>query len=220
MVDYGIVEEEPPWALLRERGVEYVYLKASKSTVEEPVFATWWAHAKACGLKRGAYAFLCAPRDVGAALTCPQEDRPADAAAYGRAQGQALATALAEDPGELPPVLDVEARGGFLAEQHAQNLASVRAAAQAVQESTGQKPIIYGGTLTFHTHVCGGEITACCADAPFRTDVFWQAAYGVTPPTLGACWSGSPWSLWQFRAGTGGDPDWSLVDPDALQPSR
>ena len=47
-VDYGAGGPEPDWRALRDAGVRFVYLKASKSTIVEPDFQAWWKHAGAC----------------------------------------------------------------------------------------------------------------------------------------------------------------------------
>lgn len=222
--DVGAGGREPPWRLLEAKGAEFVYLKASKSTVVEPTFQTWWAHAKACGLKRGAVHWICpARRTDGVDETCPTSDvtdaQIADPVAFGTAQGAALVRALGDDPGELPPALDVEPGAGDYAlrpEDHARTLAIVQAAAAEIRKASGRTPIVYGGTRSFESLACPGA--SCCAGAPFDTEVFWEASYGAEAPRLSSCWSGRAWSLWQFAPGDDWasapafHPDWDVVE--------
>lgn len=78
-----------PWRAIREAGFEFAYVQAAYGTKQNDDFAANWKGAKACGLLRGAYHFVTPRKDPAA-------------------QARVLARALADDPGELPPSIDIE----------------------------------------------------------------------------------------------------------------
>ena len=107
--------------LLEATGISFVFVKASDFGNQDPLFQQHWAESKNAGMLRGAYHFL---RET------PDPQRQVDV----------FLQALGGDPGELPPVLDIEVPGMKAA-------AKVAAAAQfwlhAVESQVHRRPIIY-----------------------------------------------------------------------------
>ncbi|MBM2851048.1 MAG: glycoside hydrolase, family 25, partial [Anaerolineales bacterium] len=90
-IDVSRYQPQVDWAKVKAAGVAFAVPKASQSNWADPMFATHWAGAKSAGLLRSAYHFFV-----------PDMDPLKQAAAYLKALGS--------DPGDLPPVLDVEAK--------------------------------------------------------------------------------------------------------------
>ena len=148
---------------LKDAGILYVFLK-SFEVYEDPTFQVRWAETKAAGLIRGAYAYFH-----------PNRDPVEQANAF-------LATANFE-PGDLPPVLDIETLDGvspimvrencFLRLQH-------------VQAMTKRRPIIYSSPYF---------LTALGLDKRFLDFGLWIADYRGGRPRLP--WPWTDWTFWQ-----------------------
>jgi lysozyme len=89
-IDFADVDEnQVDWPQVRAGGRTFVILRATYGTTPDRVFEAMWAQAKQAGMLRGAYHFLRPSQDVGA-------------------QVDAFLEALELEPGDLPPVVDVE----------------------------------------------------------------------------------------------------------------
>ena len=75
--------------LIAATGISFVMVKASEAGARDPLFQQHWAEARKAGLLRGAYHFLRQSTD-------PQQ------------QVDTFLQALGDDPGDLPPTLDIE----------------------------------------------------------------------------------------------------------------
>src|ERR1700751_5297827 len=75
--------------LIQATGISFVMVKASEAGNRDQLFQQHWAEAKQAGLLRGAYHFLRPATDT-------------------QQQVDVFLNALAGDPGELPPTLDIE----------------------------------------------------------------------------------------------------------------
>lgn len=78
-----------PWKTIRDANVAFAFAGASHGLSKNASFAANWAMMKRCGLPRGAYHFLT--------------DK-----SQGAVQARVFLEQLGDDPGELPPVVDVE----------------------------------------------------------------------------------------------------------------
>lgn len=150
------------WQQVAEAGIRFVFVKATQGiTVVDPQFQTNWQGAKAAGLLRGAYHFF------------EPDDDPAQ-------QAQNLLTALGDDPGELPPALDVETPG---------DAATVLGGAQAwialVEAALGRTVILYTSPGFWKKLGVPG----------LPGQPLWIAEYGVSAPKLPAGWT--DWTFWQ-----------------------
>ncbi len=93
-IDVSYHQDTIDWRRVRRADVRFAFIRVSDGlTVEDPRFGPNWDGARKAGILRGAYQFF----------------RPEESA---NAQADLLIAAIARDPGELPPVLDVEVTGG------------------------------------------------------------------------------------------------------------
>jgi MYXO-CTERM domain-containing protein len=164
-MDVSSYEDSVDWATAHRAGIEFAFIRASDGTqYPDPKFAGYWAGARAAGVIRGAYQFFR-----------PAEDPIAQADLLLQAMGPL-------QPGDLPPVLDVEVSGG---QTQAQVRAAIRAWADHVAAAIGREPIIYAGLYSW-ADLTGG--------ADFTSSPLWVAQY-----TSAACPDiPTPWTAWAF----------------------
>lgn len=154
--------------------VSFIFVKATDNTgVVDSRFAAHWSGAKKAGLPRGAYHFFHPKYDVDT-------------------QVANFTQHLKSDPGELPPVVDVEEfkheYDSFTCEELAGKLQRF---SQGVEKALGRKPMIYTNHQTWQMSFC---------NHPYFTDHFlWLAQYTSQPslqPKLPAGWK--RWHFWQY----------------------
>ena len=88
-IDVALWEPNIDWAKVRAQGIRFAFIKASQADFADPLFDSHWAGAKQAGILRGAYHFL---------------DPKVDA----RIQAETFLRTVKLEPGDLPPVLDLE----------------------------------------------------------------------------------------------------------------
>jgi lysozyme len=156
------------WAKVKGAGNEFAFVRISDGTgFHDPQFATNWAGAHAAGLVRGIYQFFRPTQDVNA-----QAD-------------MVIAAVGTPIPGDLPPVIDVEADGGLAPASVA---AKVRAWVDRVKAATGLDPIVYTGKYFWRDQV-GGPTS-------FAGNALWIAQYTTLCPDLTSPWN--TWAFWQY----------------------
>ena len=156
------------WAKVKAAGNEFAFVRISDGTgFRDPQFATNWAGARAAGLVRGIYQFFRPNQDVAA-----QAD-------------MVIAAAGRPAPGDLPPVIDVEATGNL---SPASVAAKVRTWVDRVKAGTGVDPIVYTGKYFWRDEV-GGPTS-------FAKNPLWIAQYTTLCPDLTAPWD--TWAFWQY----------------------
>jgi lysozyme len=153
------------WTTLQTNGVRFVFIKATDGMdYLDPAFADSFRAAREAGLLRGAYHFYETDDD-------------------GVAQAQWFIRNVDLQPGDLPPVVDIESINGpvdgDLNTQFAAFLSTLEA-------HYGQAPIIYTGP-NFWDHAMREH---------FPTHPLWVAEYNVSAPTLPDGWS--TWAFWQY----------------------
>jgi lysozyme len=158
------------WSRVRAAGHALALARVSDGlAVTDARFAANWAGMRAAGLVRGAYQHF----RPGLSPLAQAEGFLAQVAAAGGFQ-----------PGDLPPVLDLEVTGGLAP-------AAMRAAVQtwldAVEAATGRPPLIY--TAAFMEPALGPG---------FGRYPLWVANHGVGCPLVPAGWRG--WRLWQYTS--------------------
>jgi lysozyme len=153
------------WNRVRNAGVTFAFIRVSDGvTYKDPKFASNWTNAKAAGVIRGAYQFF----------------RPAQSVT---AQANLFLQAIGTyQPGDLPPVIDVEATGGLSPSQIASR---VRQWVDIVEQATGVTPIVYTGKYFWRDEVGG--------PASFEPNPLWIAQYTSKCPDIP-----SPWTRWMF----------------------
>jgi len=181
-VDVSYFRGAIDWNAARAAGIRFAFIRVSDGTTfHDPRFDANWAGAKNAGILRGAYQFF----------------RPAQSAT---AQADLMIAAVGTPgPGDLPPVIDVEATGGLSPSAIA---ARVRTWVDRVANATGITPIVYTGKYFWRDEV-GGPTS-------FVTNPLWIAQYTSQCPDLPSPWT--TWAFWQHSergrvAGISGDVD-------------
>lgn len=169
-VDVSHFDGSINWTNVKTAGIVFAYARATEGTTfTDPEFGANWADMKAAGIVRGADAFFHANLD------------PTIQADY------FLSVMGTLQPGDLPPMLDVEVTDGQSAATIATN---VNIWVNHVQALTGRAPLIYASSSFWASSV--GNSTAL-SEFPL-----WIANWGVTCPTLPAAWT--DWAIWQYSA--------------------
>ena len=187
-VDVSGYQPTVDWQKVAASGIAFAFIKATEATtLVDHAFARHWAQAREAKLLRGAYHFFR-----------PKQD--------GAAQARFFLAQL-EDPGELPPVLDVEVTDGVAP---AQVVAGVHAWLDVVTGSLG-RPIIYTSP-SFWNALPGAAEVAGKAD-------LWVAHWGAHVPASLNGWQ--RWTFWQFthKASISGIPGTADMDEDRFNGS-
>ena len=188
-IDVSYHQEGISWRRVRQAGVLFAFIRVSDGmTVADPRFATNWASARRVGVMRGAYQYF----------------RPEESAI---AQADLLIAAIRRDPGELPPVIDVETDGG---KPPAQLEARVRAWVDRVRAQLRVEPIVYTGPDFWRERVGGADLTG---------QPLWLAHYTGACPSVP--WPWTRWTFWQHTdrgavPGIDGPVDMNLFAGDYL----
>src|SRR5438874_4118723 len=129
-MDVSSYETSIDWPTAKSAGIQFAIIRATDGTqFLDPKFADYWAGARAAGVIRGAYQFFR-----------PAEDPIAQADLL-------LSTMGPLEPGDLPPVIDVEVTGGLAPADAA---AAVTAWVEHVRAAIGRPPIVYAGFYSWH----------------------------------------------------------------------
>lgn len=164
-IDVSHFQGNVHWPSVRQAGKVFAFAKATDGiTYTDPQFAANWTGIKAAGLVRGAYHFF----------------EPNDDAA---SQVQNFLNAVQLEPGDLPPVLDVERNAGVTS---AQLWEGVAAWLQEVEAKTGRQPMIY---------VSPGFWNGNSPDLSLTRYPLWLADYAAQP-VLPQGWT--TWRFWQY----------------------
>ena len=167
-VDVSYYQGNIDWAKAKAAGVKYAFVRLSDGTTfRDPKFAQNWSGTKANGIIRGAYQFFRPSQNVNT-----QADMMI--AAIGTYQ-----------PGDLPPVIDVEADGGL---SPATVAARVRQWVDRVKGALGVDPIVYTGYYFWRDEVG--------APSGYANNALWVAAYSSQCPNVPSPWM--RWTFWQY----------------------
>lgn len=155
------------WPKVKAQGYRFAYVKASEG-VDNPdaMFEHHWAGLKAAGLARGAYHFYVT------------EDDPVQQAKF-------FASRIKDDPGTLPPAVDVELLGH---NTHGDMTDELLLFLKTLEAELGVKPMIYTDATFW--------------DKYYRPDFsaypLWMVEYGVKMPKVPFGWEN--WLFWQHAA--------------------
>jgi lysozyme len=165
-IDVSYHQHTIDWRRVRKAGVLFAFIRVSDgSTFADPMFERNWSKARPTGILRGAYQYF----------------RPDENAVT---QADLLIEAIRRDPGELPPVIDVETTGG---RSPSQIRRAVEAWIARVRDKLGVEPIIYTGPDFWKTHAGNADLTS---------QPLWVAHYTTGCPTVPAPWK--TWTFWQY----------------------
>ncbi|HEX8611431.1 MAG TPA: glycoside hydrolase family 25 protein [Telluria sp.] len=167
-IDVSHFQGRIDWPTVAQQGIAFAYAKASEgNSVTDPSFSANYQAMRAAGIARGAYHFLHADVD-------------ADEQAR-----HFLGVLGAVQPGDLPPMLDVETACGL-------QCAAIDRAALAwlteVQQALGVTPLIYSSLSFWNSNLAG--CAALCA-YPLWIAEYTSAAAPVLPHGV------SGYAIWQ-----------------------
>jgi lysozyme len=156
------------WTKVANAGYAYAFIRVSDGiNTPDAKFAANWAATRSVGIIRGAYQFF----------------RPSQSVT---AQADLMIQKIgAYQPGDLPPVIDVEDDGGLSPPTVA---SKVRQWVDRVQAALGVTPIVYTGKYFWRDEVGG--------PASFAPNALWIAQYTSLCPDIPAPWS--RWTFWQY----------------------
>lgn len=157
------------WDQVKQSGITFAFAKATGGTTgTDPQFANNWHSLRSEGLIRGAYHFFY-----------PNEDATQQAKHF-------IDTVTGQgglNPGDLPPMLDVEITDNM---DNSQIIQGITTWLNVVEQALGCQPIIYTN-LSFANEYLGNSLS----NYPL-----WIAEYEVNTPTLPTGWQ--LWSFWQY----------------------
>lgn len=158
------------WQEVKQAGMSFALAKATEGqTSVDSQFKNNWPNMKAAGLLRGAYHFF-------------------DAGIDGTAQANHFLQNTQIEPGDLPPVIDVEAAASA---SKATILQEVQNWLDTVEQALNRRPMIYTTASFWDSHL----------NDTFGAYPLWVAEYGVSAPKIPAGWS--TWQFWQYsQSGT------------------
>lgn len=115
------------WEKVKNQGIRFVYARVNDGTTHiDTLFPTYWTGIKKAGLIRGAYFFFRPTQDIDT-------------------QVKIFAQGLEIEPGDLPPVVDIESAPSWDDLNLSDRLDRISKVLKAVEVATGYKPIIYTG---------------------------------------------------------------------------
>lgn len=166
-IDVSKYQQTISWTAVKEMKVRHIrlqfaFIKATEGNSNtDPFFKRNWRKSRQAGITRGAYHFFIATKD-------------------GRTQAKNFIKRVSLEPGDLPPVLDVEQTYGASA---ATIRKEVKAWLDMVEAHYGVKPILYTNVDFYETYL----------EDDFDNYPLWVAHY-LQPekPRIGR-----DWSFWQ-----------------------
>lgn len=184
-IDVSRYQRRIDWASVAAAGKRFAYIKATEGGDHvDSFFLENWVGAQRAGLSRGAYHFMSWCRPV------------ADQAAWFR-------QVVPQDPGALPPVLDLEwnptSRTCPQRVSREKAHAMIQIMLDAMAQHTGKRPVIYTD-INFHRDVLDGELS----DYPH-----WIRSTAAEPHVR---YGDRRWTMWQYTTtgrvpGISGDVD-------------
>jgi lysozyme len=167
-VDVSHFQQEIDWLQVRRANIAFAFIKATEGTsVFDGYFNQNWRNAKLAQVLRGAYHFFR-----------PQLDP--------ETQARFFLGKLAGDPGDLPPVLDIEVLTNTASERV---IAGARRWLEIVKTRLGCNPIVYTGSAFWRNTLKNSP--------ELSTYPLWVAHYTSGPnPLIPSAWP--QWTFWQF----------------------
>jgi lysozyme len=189
-IDVSYYQGTVDWAKVKGAGQSFAIVRVSDGVnYPDSKFAANWPAVKKAGLVRGLYQYFRPTQDVQAQVDLLFNK---------------LNAAGGLQPGDLPPVLDLETDGGLAASTV---VARAKDWLAKVEAKIGVKPIVY--TAAFMSQTIGTN---------FGGYPLWVANYGATCPLMPSGWTN--WSIWQNSdsgnvSGVGGNVDTNFFNGDA-----
>lgn len=191
-IDVSHFQQEIDWQQVRRAGVAFAFIKATEGTsMFDAHFNQNWRHAKMAHVLRGAYHFFR-----------PQIDA--------EAQAHFFLDKIASDPGDLPPVLDVEVLTNTAPERV---IVGAHEWLETVKTRLACNPILYTGSAFWRNTLKNSP--------DFSEYPLWIAHYTSGPnPLVPSAWP--RWTFWQFSqqgklAGITGNVDLDIFNGTAAE---
>ncbi|MGI8608631.1 MAG: glycoside hydrolase family 25 protein [Candidatus Dormibacteria bacterium] len=167
------------WNQVKAAGHSFAFIKATESTgYTNPYFSGDWATLAAAGMDRGAYHYA-------------DPSQPA----FDQANHFIAVTGNTREPGDLPPVLDLEQTGSL---PPTTLVTWTHTFLDRVQALTGRMPIIYSYP-SFWTNSMGNTSDFSAAGYPL-----WLADYtGRATPSFPLPGGWTSWTFWQYTDAAG-----------------
>ena len=181
-IDVSSYQGNVSWSQVKGAGRQFAFARISDGLNSvDSKFAQNWPAMKAAGVVRGSYQFFRPSQDAGLQAQMVLDK---------------LAAAGGLQPGDLPPVLDLESADGLTSSVV---VTKAKAWLAKIESTLKVKPIVY--TAAFMSGVIGTN---------FGGYTLWVANYEATCPTMPSGWT--DWQFWQHSdkgsvAGIGGAVD-------------
>ncbi len=170
-MDISHFQNDIKWDEIKEDGINFVYIKASEGTrFKDPKFKQNRAAAKNECIYRGAYHFYETGKD-------PVKQAENFIAAVGQLE-----------PGDLPPVLDLEELGIKTPVTNEMYEHNTLLWLKTVEEKLGVTPIIYSNPSFGNKYLNHPE---------FGKYKLWIAEYTKNSPKVPKVWKNKGWTIWQ-----------------------
>ncbi len=188
-IDVGSFNKNIDWEKVKNAGIDFVFIRASQADFTDPLFDSHWADAGQAGILRGAYHFIDPTVDC-------------------TTQAETFLSKVKLEPGDLPPVLDLElataiqnAQGTQTPILNSQIISCAETWLKKVEAETGRKPIIYSGASFLNERVSesNGQPPSWAMDY-----TLWIASYlthdlqAKDEPAQPQGWPN--WSFWQYSS--------------------
>ncbi|HEX8656241.1 MAG TPA: glycoside hydrolase family 25 protein [Hymenobacter sp.] len=161
-IDVSAYQGRIDWPEVARNRVRFAFIKASEgATLRDARFARNWREARAAGVLCGAYHYFQGNRD-------------------GQTQANLFARTVPLAPGDLPPVLDVEAANFHDVAVFRREVARWL---RLIEARYGVRPILYSNHSFYQRHLAGH----------FDNYPLWLAHYEVERPVMPA----NKWIIWQ-----------------------
>ncbi|HAA29277.1 MAG TPA: hypothetical protein DCE56_18225 [Cyanobacteria bacterium UBA8553] len=177
-----VSNHNPPvnWQAVKNANISFAFAKATEgATFKDKTFTTNWSGMKAAGIMRGAYHFF----------------RPARTAEE-QVDNFLQVVKKVLEPGDLPPVLDVEPWPKEVGEAwktlaFKDRINRIITWLEKVEQATGEKPIIYTSPSFWREYMRDSQ--------EFTDHPLWLAHYTSKPqPDVPANnWGGNGYTIWQ-----------------------
>jgi GH25 family lysozyme M1 (1,4-beta-N-acetylmuramidase) len=187
-IDVSGYQPRVDWKAVKAAGKAFAFIKATEgTTLVDHTFASHWKGARDAGVLRGAYHFLR-----------PEHDAVA--------QAQFFLAQITDDPGELPPTVDVEVSDRV----SVAHVAGCAAAFVDYVAATLGRPLVY-------TSPGFWNLLPDIPDIAAKADL-WVANWGASPARVKG-WS--KWTFWQYtdKGTVSGIPGSADVDGDRFNGS-
>src|SRR5262245_44899249 len=169
------------WTKVANAGYRFAIAKATEATnYKDTTYVANRANSQAAGLAFGAYHFA---RPSGSGL--------AAVTASATAQADYFLAFATPQPGELPPVLDLEATGNLSAKRLT---AWAEAWTQEVYARLGVHPFVYSSPAFWKEHLA--DSTAIAEAGTQLWIAHWTSA--IKPWVPAQNWNGVGWTFWQW----------------------